>query len=248
MDVTLYSVAPSHPGRAAHLMLDHKGIEHRVVNLPPGSQPIALRALGFRGARVPALKLDGRRVQGSRRISRELDQVRPEPALFPADPALRAAVEEAERWGDNSYQPIPRRMIRWALARDGNLRKDFAAQARMPAGELAAPLMQPVAAVFARASEADDDRIRSDLAGLPGQLDRIDELIADGTLNGEVLNAADFQIATTTRVLLNFPQLKPLIEGRRAAEHAMRVSPRFGREVPIRLPDDWVPRAPSPAA
>ncbi len=100
MEVTLYSVGPSHPGRTARLMLDHKGIEHRLVNLPPGSQPIALRALGFRGARVPALKIDGRRVQGSRRISRFLDELRPEPPLFPADPQRRAAVEEAERWGE----------------------------------------------------------------------------------------------------------------------------------------------------
>ena len=224
-------------------MLDHKGIEHRVVNLPPGWQPVALRALGFRGARVPALKLEGRHVQGSRRISRALDELKPDPPLFPADPELRAAVEEAERWGDNAYQPIPRRMIRWALARDGALRKDFAEQARMPAPGLTAPLMQPVAAVFARASEADDDRIRSDLARLPGQIDHVDELIADGTLDGEELNAADFQIGTTTRVLLNFPPLRPLIEGRPAYQHAMRVSPRFGRDVPIRLPEEWVPAA-----
>jgi glutathione S-transferase len=245
VDVTLYSVAPSHPGRAAHLMLDHKGIEHRVVNLPPGSQPIALRALGFSGARVPALKLDGRRVQGSCRISRELDDLRPEPPLFPHDPDRRRAVEEAERWGDNAYQPVPRRLIRWGLARDGNLRKAFAEQARMPASGITAPLMQPVAAVFARASEADEQRIRSDLSRLPSQLDHVDTLIADGTLNGEQLNAADFQIATTTRVLLNFPPLKPLIEGRPAHQHATRVSPRFGSEVPIRIPEAWVP-APAP--
>ncbi len=98
--------------------------------------------------------------------------------------------------------------------------------------------MQPVAAVFAYASEADDARIRSDLAALPGQLDHVDGLIEEGTLGGAELNAADFQIATTTRVMLGFAQLRPLIEARPAGEHAMRVSPGFGREFPIGLPED----------
>ena len=243
MQATLYSLAPSHPARAAHLMLDHKGIEHRVVNLPPGSQPIALRALGFRGGTVPALRLDGRRVQTTLRISRALDELKPDPPLFPADPERRAAVEDAERWGEAVYQPVPRRIFRWALTRDGKLRRHLAERDRVPAPALTAPAMQPVAALFARAVGADDERVRSDLAQLPEHLARVDELIAAGTLGGEELNAADFQIGTTTRVMMNFPQLRPLIAGRPAGEHAMTICPRFGREMPIELPADWVPEA-----
>ena len=84
-----------------------------------------------------------------------------------------------------------------------------------------------------------------DLAELPSHLDHIDELIAASTLNGTELNAADFQIATTTRVVMNFPQLRQLVEGRPAGEHAMRVAADFGREIPAKLPGEWVP---SPAA
>jgi glutathione S-transferase len=225
-------------------MLDHKGIEHRVVNLPAGSQPLALRALGFRGGTVPALKIDGRRVQTSTKISRTLDEIKPDPPLFPSDPEQRSAVEEAERWGDAVYQPVPRRMFRWALSRDGDLRRHLIERDRMPAPGLISPAMQPVAMLFARMSGADEQRIRDDLAELPAHLDHVDGLIGAGTLDGETLNAADFQIATTTRVLLNFPQLRPLIEARPAGEHAMRVSPRFGREIPIRLPEDAVPAIP----
>src|SRR5688500_2727253 len=100
MDVTLYSMSISHPARAAGLMLAYKGIEPRRVEVMPGSQQLLMRAHGFRGGTVPALKIDGKRVQGTLAISRELDAVKPEPPLFPADPALRAAVEEAERWGE----------------------------------------------------------------------------------------------------------------------------------------------------
>lgn len=67
-------------------MLEHKGIEHKAVNLVPGAHAAALRLIGFRGGTVPALKLDGRRVQGTRAIARALDEAQPEPSLFPADP------------------------------------------------------------------------------------------------------------------------------------------------------------------
>ena len=86
VSVTLYAIPPSHPSHAARLMLERKGIEHKVVNLAPGTHAAAVRALGFRRGTVPALKLEGRRVQGSRQIARALDEARAEPKLFPNDP------------------------------------------------------------------------------------------------------------------------------------------------------------------
>jgi glutathione S-transferase len=75
----------------------------------------------------------------------------------------------------------------------------------------------------------------------------VDGLIAAGVIGGDEPNAADFQIATSVRVLLNFPQLRPLIESRPAAELAMRIAPRFGAPLPIKLPAEWVPQPGSPA-
>src|SRR5690242_20833417 len=111
MSVKLYGLAVSHPSHAARAMLEHKGIEYEMVNFPPLSQPIALRAAGFRGRKVPALKVDGRRIQGSLEISRAIDALEPERPLFPAD--RREAVEEAEAWGERDFQPLPRRFFRW---------------------------------------------------------------------------------------------------------------------------------------
>ena len=81
------------------------------------SRFVVHRLLRFPGDRVPAMKVDGRKVQGSRAVSRELDALRPEPSLFPADPDRRAQVEEAERWGDEYFQEIPRKISWWALKR-----------------------------------------------------------------------------------------------------------------------------------
>ena len=92
-------------------MLDTKGIEYELAKVLPGTQRVHLRLVGFRGGTVPALKLDGRRIQGSRNIARALEQFKPEPPLLPAEPGTRARVEEAERWGEDVLQPVPRRIL-----------------------------------------------------------------------------------------------------------------------------------------
>jgi glutathione S-transferase len=231
----------SHPARAAGLMLNHKGIETRRVEIQPGSQRLRMRAAGFRHGTVPGLKLDGRRIQGTLQISRALEEAKPDPPLFPDDPVRRAAVEEAERWGDRVYQPVPRRIFRWRAAVDGRVRQSLTQQMGVPAPAVMAKLMLPVAQVYMRFEGGGEAQARRDLAELPGHLDHVEELLAAGTLGGEHPNAADFQIGTTTRVLLNFPQLRPLLEKRPVAEHAMRIAPRFGDLLPVEVPDGWIP-------
>jgi glutathione S-transferase len=241
MEATLYSIAISHPARTARLMLDHKGIAANVVDIPPGAQQVVMRSLGFGGGTVPGLKIDGRKVLGSREIARALDEVVPEPALFPSDPALRAAVEEAERWGEEVYQPVPRRIFRWSAASRQPVREALARAARLPAPALTSRAMWPVAQFYVRLEGGGEQTARADVAELPAHLDHVDDLIAAGTIDGEALNAADFQIATTTRVLLNFEPLRHLVVDRPAAEHAMRVVPKFGRSTRIDVPEQWIP-------
>src|SRR4029453_9241530 len=96
----LYVIPLSHPAYTARLMLQHKGLEHQVVNFIAGFHPLLLRLAGFSGGTVPALNIDGRKVKGSLQISRALEDLEPRNPLFPADPEKRAQVEEAERWGE----------------------------------------------------------------------------------------------------------------------------------------------------
>ena len=113
MNARLYSIPASHPAFAARLMLEHKGIAYRRTDLMPAVSKLVLRAVGFPGVTVPALKIDGAKVQGSRPIARELERLVPEPPLFPADPEQRAAVEAAERFGDEELQHPIRQILWW---------------------------------------------------------------------------------------------------------------------------------------
>src|SRR5918911_225748 len=131
-------------------MLRYKGIDHERVDLMPGSQRLLLRLHGFRGGTVPALTVDGRKVEGTLQVSRTLDELQPEPRLFPADPAQRAAVEEAERWGEAVLQPVPRNIFRWGVARDGELRRRLLEMTAMPLPAPATTLMKPVALIDSR--------------------------------------------------------------------------------------------------
>lgn len=240
MRATLYSLSLSHPSQAARLMLERKGIEHRVNDLFPGAHPAQLRLAGFRGGTVPALRLDGRKVQGSTHISRALDDAQAEPRLFPADAGRRRAVEDAEAWGERELQPVPRRMFRWGVSHHQRMREWMVRDMGMPAPALAAGAQKPLAVWFARMAGASDERVRADVAALPALLDRVDALIAAGVIGGDEPNAADFQIGTTLRVFMAYEDLRPIVEGRPAGALAMRVLPRYPGPIPPFLPREWL--------
>jgi glutathione S-transferase len=238
----------SHPSQAARAMLELKGLDFRLVNVIPTGQRFHLRLAGFRGGTVPALKLGRRRVQGSRVIARVLDDVRPDPPLFPADPVLRAAVEEAERWGEAELQPVPRRLARWAAGRQPELRRWVAEHQRMPLPGLVAATSGPMTRWYGRANEldgriADEPGIRADVAALPGLLDHVDALIADGTMALDPPNAATLQILASVRALVAMHDLDPYTEGRASTRASHELFPSYPDPFPAALPREWMPVA-----
>jgi glutathione S-transferase len=225
---------------AGRLMLDHKGIAYRRVDLIAALHKPILRALGFKETTVPALRIDGRRLQSTLRISRALEELRPDPPLFPPDGPRRAAVEEAERWGEEELQPMPRRLSWWALWRSPAAVRTFAEGSRLgvPIG-LAVRTARPIIWAEVRINGATDAAVQADLAALPAMLDRVEGWLADGVLGGETPNAADYQIATSIRLLLLFEDLREAIDRRPLASWARALVPEFPGRVPKVLPDDW---------
>jgi len=242
--VKLYWFPLSHPAQAAHKMLELKGIEFEPVEVMPGMQRIHLRLAGFRHGTVPAVKLDGRRVQGSRQISRALEELAPEPPLFPSDPVLRTRVEDAEAWGAQELQPVPRRIIRWGIVHDMALRRWLARESKLPMPDLAARTSGPAARYYARVVGADEAAVRRDLIALPRLLERADALIEDGTLSTDQPSAATLQVLSSVRALDSFTDLAGLVAGHPASAAARELFPAFSEPIPSFLPEEWLPSGP----
>jgi glutathione S-transferase len=246
--IRLYGIPLSHPVLGVRGMLAFKRLTYRYVELPAGAHPPMLRALGFRGQTVPAIRLpDGRRVQGSLAIAQALEQLAPSPSLYPSPRVARVAVSDAERWGEAVLQPVPRRLIRWGLRQHLAQRQWFADVASpLPAPRLAGMLLTPIVPIFARMAGAIDPQVRQDLDRLPGLLDEVDRLIAQGVIGGDQLNAADFQIAPSIRMLLAMTDVGRLVADRPAATLARRVVAAYP-VIPAALPADWIPGSTSVA-
>jgi glutathione S-transferase len=90
--------------------------------------------------------------------------------------------------------------------------------------------------------------VRADLRSLPRHLDRIDGWLRDGVLGGETVNAADLQIAPSSRLMLTLGDVRPYFAGRPAEAHAMRLFGEWAGEAPAGVfPAQWLSAAPTPA-
>jgi glutathione S-transferase len=230
---TLFGVPASHPTLAAELMLRHKGVDYRRVDLVTAVHRTLLRALGFQGKTVPALRLEGAKVQGTTEIALALDALIPSPPLFPADPERRREVEAAESWGNEVLQPVPRRLIWNALKHDRSTLDTYleGSKSGIPT-PVATRTAAPIMAAARRFNRATDENARRDLEALPGLIDRVDELIERGVIGGAERNAADFQIATSISLLLTMDDVRPGIEGRPAERLAREVVPHQPGHMP----------------
>ncbi|HYM53892.1 MAG TPA: glutathione S-transferase N-terminal domain-containing protein [Solirubrobacteraceae bacterium] len=241
----LYVLPGSHPCAAVEAALRLKAIDYDRVDLLPMSQ-LLIGPLRYGGSTVPGLRLDGERLVGSRAIMRRLDALAPDPPLLPAigSPSY-AQVLEAERWGDEVLQSVPRRIIDAAFLRRPAAMLSYAGEAKLP---LPVGMMAPAAPLTARLmairNKARDEAARADVAALGSMLDRIDGWIADGLLGGDQPNAADLQIGSTIRLLQSIGDIRPLIDGppARPAAQLTRYFPPMVGEVPAGvLPADWLP-------
>src|SRR4051794_30714551 len=221
----LYGLRGSGPSASAELMLMHKGIRYRRHNLIAIRHRKQLRRKGFPGITVPALVLNGQRVQTNPSIARALDELVPEPPLFPSNPDLRAEVEEAERFGDEVLQPATRRLMLWSVGRDPRAVRFHPVNGRMNVprnGWLRARVMPRVF----KAWGISDEVVVRDFEQLPAMLDRLDNYLAQGVLDSPVLTAADFEIAPLIAALMGLGDLADEVGRRPIAALPNRVLPR----------------------
>jgi glutathione S-transferase len=171
--------------------------------------------------------------------------MQPGPPLFPADPERRAAVEEAERWGHDVFQQMPRTISWWALKRHKSDQTTFLegagpmARLGMPS-RIAAATSGPIVGIAIRMNDSNDQTVRQTLADIGPALDHIDGLIERGVLNGEQPNAADFQIGGSLALLMSFEDVRERIESRPAAGLVQRLFSWYPGRVSPSFPPEWL--------
>lgn len=209
---TLYAIPGSHAAHTGELLLRHKGVPFRRVNIPPPFHRVVVRLLGYPGARVPAVRFpDGSKVHRTKRLARALDERQPEPRLVPDDPR----VLEAEAWGEKALQQWSRRMVAAAGVRGTDRLHEGGADGRMgPLLARNAVTRRAICAMIMLAFSVTPKRQREDWAQRGEMFDRVDAWIEDGVLNGEQLNSADLIIVTSLALVDYRRDVRPEMEGR----------------------------------
>jgi glutathione S-transferase len=106
--LTLYAIPFSTNVERVALALGHKRLAADVVMLEADNRSRAVAVSGQ--PLVPVLDVDGEVLVDSSRIIERLEELAPEPALFPADPARRAEVRVFVDWFDRVWKAPPNRL------------------------------------------------------------------------------------------------------------------------------------------
>ena len=237
--LTLHALVPSHPCLTAQVALERKGLEFERVDLSMADHNERMEEIyGAGNKTVPGLIIGEEPVHGSVAILRRLEELRPDPPLYPE--AIADRVREAEEWADGELQDLGRRLS-W-----GALRWRPEAIGTYGGGGPLDPKGVDWALRFLHASwryhGITAERLAADLKGLPALLESADAYAADGVIGGAEPTAADLQIGATIRVLLTLADLRPLLEGRPVADIAMRWFADYPGEIPAgAFPAGWVP-------
>jgi glutathione S-transferase len=210
MEATLWHISISHYNEKVRWALDHKGIPYRPRAPIPGAH-MAVAAWLTRGRHYtfPVIDLDGERIGDSSEIIGALEERRPEPALYPFDPAERRHALALEDWFDEQLGPYVRRFVFHELLRDPDRFAEVAGQAAPRAFELMGPVGQGVARALigTRYRARDDAAAERALAKVLAGFDRLEAELGEGDyLVGEAFGVADLTAASLLYPLVLPPE------------------------------------------
>lgn len=228
MDIELLQFRYSPYNEKVRWALDLKRVPHRRRSLLPGPHMGTVRRLTGRTG-TPVLVVEGQALDGSARILARLEELFPEPPLYPAAPAERAEAARIERRFDEDIAPRGRRAILAALLETpmyfGRVfGAGHGAPARFAYGltvPLAAPLVRKGNAIAGTASVEDG------LAAFAEGLDFVARAAtATGYLVGRSFTLADLAVASVLAVCVDPPDT-PMTRPRPMAAPCANLIARF---------------------
>lgn len=145
-DLELLTFRRSHYNEKARWALDYKGLAHTRTYLMPGPHAGRIRKIAPQST-TPVLLIDGEAVQDSDAILIRLEELAPDPALYPADEALRAEMIPLIRFFDDELGPAIRRCVFTVLVTDNRYTSavfvDRATRAEQLVYRMALPFVKP---------------------------------------------------------------------------------------------------------
>jgi glutathione S-transferase len=232
-DPVLWQFKYSHYNDKARWALDFKGIPHVRRSLLPG--PHAPRVLWMTGQKaVPVLVIDGKAIADSTRIIEAVEEMQPDPPLYPRDALDRARALALEEFFDEELGPHIRRTWFYEIMPDA----DFtAAQLTMGWGATTRRLYRAAYPVVSTIMRAD---MRINAAGaaagrtkVQAALDRVAaELQPSGYLVGTEFSVADLTAAALLSPVVMppefpYPLITPLPESAARYRASLQTHPAF---------------------
>ncbi len=240
----LWHIPVSHYSEKARWALAWKGIEHeRRAPLPGAHMAVALWLTRGASKTFPVLELDGVRIGDSSAIIAALEQRRPEPALYPADPDERRRALELEEFFDEQLGPHIR-LLAWHELRRDPQRMEELSLTMLPEPlrrfDLAAGLAGRFGSGFVRFRyrAASDEAAAVAREKIVAALDRLEaELSRAG---GEHLAGDAFSVADLTAASLFYPLVNPAEGPRQLPDPAPPAFERFRAPLVERPGCRWV--------
>ncbi len=238
-ELTLHVVPLSHPCMTVEAALAMKGLDFERIELQTGRHPKQIEEIyGEGNVTVPAMKVGDEQFNDSVSIMGKIEELAPDPPLYPSD--RDAAVRDAEAWGESVLQGAARRLIWGALHFRPEAMGTYGGAGPLdPAGtDFAIKALRGFWKYLGISAEL----LAADMEQMPGHLNKVDELVAEGTIGGEAPNAADLQIASSLRMMLTIGDVAALMCERPAQELALRIFPEYPGHIPGgAFPASWNP-------
>lgn len=114
MRLRLHTRYQNSAGQRIRIILNLKGLDYEYVPIPSPSSP-DYRSLNPQSL-MPALEIDGRVVAQSMAIAELLEELVPEPSIYPSDPLLRADVRAFSQLISSDLHPLNNNRVRRYLS------------------------------------------------------------------------------------------------------------------------------------